>query len=130
MKKINVKPAKTITLEFEDGIKKELKFNAYSMMILDDEFEEGSLKTLAGVIKKPFANGAKIIYSGMKAVDENVTLEEAKNITANLSIEEIMDITNIAADSVVTEDSKKKLNNMNITQEQTTAMIQFLRELL
>lgn len=130
MKKINIKPVKAITLEFEDGVKKELKFNAYSMMILDDEFEEGSLKTLAGVVKKPFANGAKIIYSGMKAIDENVTLEEAKNITANLSIEEIMDITNMAADSVVTEDSKKKLSNMDITQEQTTVMMQLLRELL
>lgn len=130
MKKINVKPAKTITLEFEDGVKKELKFNAYSMMILDDEFEEGSLKILAGVVTKPFANGARIIYSGMKALDENVTLEEAKKITANLSIEEIMDITNKAADSVVTEDSKKKLNNMDITEEQTTMMIQLLRELL
>lgn len=109
MKKINVRPTQTLTLEFEDGIKKELKFNAYTMLILDEEFEDGSLAILVKAIKKPYLDGSKVIYAGLKACGETVTYEEAKKITTMLDITTIMEIIKIANESVIpTENGKKK----------------------
>lgn len=105
----NIKPTQTITLEFEDGIEKELKFNAYTIFTLDEEFEDGSLPLLVKAIKKPYLDGSKIIYAGLKACDETITYEEAKKITTMLDVGTILEIVTMANDSVTpTENNKKK----------------------
>ena len=110
MKKINVRPTQTLTLGFEDGIKKELKFNAYTMMLLDEEFEDGSMVIIVKAIKKPYLEGSKVVYVGLKACDETVTYEEAKKITTMLDVSTIMEIVAMANDSVApNEGSKKKV---------------------
>lgn len=110
MKKINVRPTQSIILEFEDGVKKELKFNAYTMLILDEEFEDGSMVLLVKAIKKPYLDGSKVIYAGLKSCDENVTYDEAKKITTMLDINTILEIVTMANDSVTpVENDKKKV---------------------
>lgn len=104
----NIKPAKTLTLEFEDGVIKELKFNAYTMFILDEEFEEGSMNLLVQSIKKPYLHGSKIIYAGLKCCNDDVTYEEAKQITTSMDITTILEIITLASDSVTVEEKGKK----------------------
>lgn len=125
MKKINVRPTQSITLEFEDGIKKELKFNAYTMLILDEEFEDGSMTILVKAIKKPYLDGSKIIYAGLKSCDETTTYEEAKKITTMLDIPTILEIITLANDSVTpTENNKKKAT---LTQEELEILSQIFK---
>lgn len=87
MKKISVRPTRHLSLEFEDGVKKDLKFNSYTMMLLDEEFEDGCLVILVKAIKKPYQEGSKIVYAGLKTCDEKVTFEEAKGIVTLKTIQ-------------------------------------------
>lgn len=121
----NIRPTQTITLEFEDGIEKELKFNACTIFILDEEFEDGSLPLLVKAIKKPYLDGSKIIYAGLKACDKTITYEEAKKITAMLDVGTILEIITMANDSVTpTEDNKKKAT---LTQEELKILSQIFK---
>ncbi len=121
----NIRPTKSLTLEFEDGIEKELKFNAYTIFILDEEFEDGSLPILLKAIKKPYLDGSKVIYAGLKACDETMTYEEAKSITTTLDIPTIMEIVKMANDSVTpTENNKKKAT---LTQEELEVLSQIFK---
>lgn len=105
----NVRPTQTLTLEFEDEISMDLKFNAYTIMLLDEEFEDGSIGILYKAIKKPYAEGSKVVYAGLKSCNEDITYEEARNITTMLDMQTIMEIINMANDSVSPEDNKKKV---------------------
>ena len=121
----NVRPTQTITLEFEDGIKKELKFNTYTMFLLDEEFGDGSMVLLVKAIKKPYLDGSKIIYAGLKACDETVTYEEAKKITTTLDVGTILEIIKLANDSVTpVENGKKK---PTLTQEELKILSQIFK---
>lgn len=121
----NVRPTKSITLEFEDGVKKELKFNTYTMFLLDEEFEDGSMVLLVKAIKKPYLEGSKIIYAGLKTCDEEITYEEAKKITASLDINTIMEIIKLANDSVTPIESGKK--KPTLTQEELKILSQIFK---
>lgn len=121
----NIKPTQTLTLEFEDGIEKELKFNAYTMLILDEEFEDGSMVIIVKAIKKPYLEGSKVIYAGLKACDETVTYEEAKKVTTMLDINTILEIVAMANDSVTpTENNKKKAT---VTQAELEVLSQIFK---
>lgn len=120
----NIKPAKTLSLEFENGTVKNLKFNTYTMFILDQEFEEGSMSILINSIKKPYAEGSKVVYAGLKAVDEEITYDEAKKITTMLDVNTIIEIVGMASDSVVVEKDKKKAT---LTQEELNLLGQIFK---
>lgn len=96
----NTRPIQTLSLEFEDGVTKELKFCNYTLLILDEEFEEGSLNIVINALKKPYANGSKLLYAGMKSIDENITLEDAKRIIVNIDINTLVEIIQIAYDGL------------------------------
>lgn len=121
----NIRPTQTITLEFEDGIEKELKFNAYTIFILDEEFEDGSLPLLVKAIKKPYLDGSKIIYAGLKACDETITYEEAKKITTMLDVGTILEIITMANDSVTPIENNKK--KATLTQEELKILSQIFK---
>lgn len=104
----NIRPTQTLELEFEDGIIKQLKFNVYTIMLLDEEFEDGSMGVLIKAIKKPYLEGSKIIYAGLKSCDETMTYEKAKEITTMLDATTIMEIVAMANESVSSEDHDKK----------------------
>ncbi len=117
-KKINVKPIERLTLEFADGDTRDAKFSAYAMMVLDDEF--GGFKNLFEQAKeKPFLCGAKLLYAGMKSCDESMTIEFAKKITTQLSVDDILQIFDFAADTIG-EDEEKKTNQMNRAQRRAS----------
>lgn len=121
----NIRPAQTLTLEFEDGIKKDLKFDARTIFTLDEEFEDGSMVILVSAIKKPYLHGSKIVYAGLKACDEDVTYEEAKKITTRLDVGTIMEIITMANDSVTPkEDNKKKVT---LTKEELEILSQIFK---
>ena len=101
MKRLNTKPIEILTIDFcdDDGnfmFSKSLKFSAYAMMVLDDEFE-GYIQIAEDTKKKPFAAGAKIIYAGIKAIDGDFTYEEAKRLIVSMSLEDIAEIFDFAA---------------------------------
>jgi hypothetical protein len=106
-KKINVKPIETLTIEFEDGESKQAKFSAYAMMILDDEFE-GFKKLFESAKEKPFSCGAKLLYAGLKACDEDITIDKAKAIVTKMGVTDILDVFNFAADTFGVSDDLKK----------------------
>ncbi|MGD9700673.1 hypothetical protein [Acinetobacter sp.] len=106
-KRINVKPAEILKIEFEDGTSRDCKFTAYAMMILDEEFE-GFQQVFRSAEKKPFSAGAKLLYAGMKACDDTVTYDEAKKIACNMSINNILDLFEFAAATIEVDTEKKK----------------------
>lgn len=110
--KINVKPIETLKIEFEDGQVHKCRFSAYAMMVLDDEFD-GFQKVFNESEEKPFSAGAKLLYAGMKACDEDVDLDYAKTIITHLSIANIMQLFGFAKDTLKMEteeiDPKKKV---------------------
>ena len=107
MKKINVKQVETIQIAFEDGVTKNCKFSAYTMGILEEEFG-GFEKVFRGAQLKPFSNGAKLLYAGMKSCDEEVTLDEAKQITKNMDVDAIIELFMYAKDSIEVAEEKKQ----------------------
>lgn len=121
----NIRPTKTITLEFEDGIEKELKYNAHAIYILDEEFEDGSLPILVKSIKKPYLDGSKVIYAGLKACDAEMTYEKAKEITTMLDVGTILEIVTIANDSVTPTESDKK--KPTLTKEELEILSQIFK---
>lgn len=125
--KINTRPIKTLKLEFDDGIIREVKFSNYAIMLLDEEFEEGSMKILANAFFKPFLNGAKLLYAGMKACDENVTYDEAKKIASEMDVDAITTIIEIASQSVIRDTDKKKLKNMQVDKKQLQMILSLLK---
>lgn len=121
----NIRPAKTLTLEFEDGVTKELKFNTYTMLILDEEFEEGSMNLLVQSIKKPYLHGSKIIYAGLKACNDDITYAEAKEIATSMDIATILEIITLASDSVTVEEKGKK--KATLTKEELEMLSQIFK---
>lgn len=121
----NIRPARTMDLEFEDGIVKKLKFNTYTIFILDQEFEEGSMPILINSIKKPYAEGSKVVYAGLKAIDEEITYEEAKKITTLLDVGTILEIVAMANESIVPEENDKK--KATLTEEELKILSQIFK---
>jgi glutamate 5-kinase len=103
MKKISTKPIETLAIEFVDGTVKELKFSAYAMMVLDEEFE-GFIAIAKEAKTKPFINGAKLLYVGVKAVDEKFTYNDAKRLVVNMSVEDIAEIFTFATETLGSTD--------------------------
>lgn len=95
MKKIKVatKPVEPIIFELEDN---ELKciFNNLAFAIMDEEFEEGSVKIMSNALFKPRLVAPKIIYVGLKAGnnDMEITLDVATNIAYSLEIDELSEL--------------------------------------
>jgi hypothetical protein len=85
------RPIETLTLEFKDGSTRDLKFSAYALFVLDDEFE-GFVAVVESAKVKPFLSGAKLLYAGSKAIDNSFTYEDAKKLIVNMSVEDIANI--------------------------------------
>lgn len=78
-RKISItRPIEPLEIEFADGKVVEAIFTIEALMILQDEF--GDIVELCNNTTKPYDVGAKILYAGMKAMDNEVTEEEAKAI--------------------------------------------------
>lgn len=109
---INVKPIKTLGIKFEDNKTYSCKFSAYAMLVLDEEFG-GFQKVFEEVQVKPFLGGAKLLYAGMRACNEDVDFEYAKKLITHLSIEDITELNKFAANTLEFEvekiNSKKKV---------------------
>lgn len=101
MKKNNIKPIETLTIEFVDGTSRVLKFGALGMFILDDEFE-GFIQIANDAKTKPFLAGAKLIYAGAKAIeiekngDSTFTYNDAKKLIVNMTVDDIAEIFEFA----------------------------------
>lgn len=110
---ITTKPVKPLTLEFEDGKTKDLKFTNYTVAILDEEFEEGSMSIIFNSFKKPYQNGCKLIYAGMKTVDETVKFDDVKRIVVNMDIPTLFEIIQFAIDNLYGYPEKKQKKMMD-----------------
>lgn len=114
---ITTKPVKPLTLEFEDGVKKEVKFCNYTLMLLDEEFEEGSLNIILNALKKPYANGSKLIYAGMKAIDDTVTLEDVKKIVVGMDINTLIEIIQFAYENLYGGQTQEKKSKKEVQKQ-------------
>jgi len=110
MKKIiKTKPIEKIVLEFEntnDNV--ELLYNNFAFATLDEEFENGSISILLNSFKKPYGEGWKVIYAGMKAIDNSVTHQKAKNIISSIEYMDIVEILEKVLSFFGGEENEKK----------------------
>jgi len=78
-REIAIKPAETLRINFPNGTYRDAVFNIEALMILTEEF--GDIAEIArNLHSQPYAMGAKILYSGMKALDAGATMDEANSI--------------------------------------------------
>lgn len=111
MARIAIKPIEPLEMEFSDGTIKEALFNNEAFIIYTDEFGKLDEEKLEELKNKPYDLVARFLYCGMKVVDKNTTLEEARSITigggevlATEILNSIVDNFMVSAD----ENSKKK----------------------
>lgn len=120
-KKIVTRPIQTLSLEFEDGKTKDLKFTNYTVAILDEEFEEGSMNIIFNSFKKPYLYGTRIIYAGMKTVDETVKFDDVKRLVVEMDFATLFEIMQFAIENLYgsqEENQKKTMNNAAMKQAQ------------
>lgn len=99
-KKINVKPVGELELCFEDNKVILLRFDIESLMKLSD-MDGGYTEFVKSMKAKPSEMCARIIYSA--CVNEDMTYEEARKITSNLSPETIVQILNEFTENMTTD---------------------------
>lgn len=111
MARVSIRPIEPLEMEFTDGTVKEALFNNEAFIIYADEFGKFDEKTIEEMKEKPYDFTAKMLYSGMKVLDKNVTLDEAKTIVVGGGETLAIEIANLMIDNfmlVADEDSKKK----------------------
>lgn len=111
MAKVTIKPIEPLVMEFADGTVKEALFNSKAFIIFTEEFGKLDDEALKSIEQKPYDFTAKILHCGMKVVDNDATLDEAKSIAIGGGEELAAMIMNLVIDNfmaVADEDSKKK----------------------
>lgn len=111
MARVSIKPIEPLEMEFADGTIKEALFNNEAFIIYSDEFGKLDAGKLEELKDKPYDLISRFLYCGMKVLDKNVTLEEARSITIGGGDPLAAEILNSVIDnfmSVADEDSKKK----------------------
>lgn len=111
MKK-RIRAIEPIKLEFEDGTTKDLIFNAVSAAILDEEFE-GTFKIIRNLGIKPYEASSKILYAGIKALDDSYTYEEAKALTVQMPMDILIELSNefingLTSSTIAATDAEKE----------------------
>ena len=80
MSKVKVAMLEPLEIEFSDGTTRLAVFNMEAFAIFEKEY--GNIQDLANTEgqTKPYEFGAKLLYSGMKVYDKEITLEEARAV--------------------------------------------------
>lgn len=111
MARVSIKKIEPLEMEFSDGTIKEALFNNEAFIIYADEFGKLDAEKLEELKDKPYDLISRFLYCGMKVMDKNITLEEARSITIGGGDPLATEILNSVIDnfmSVADEDSKKK----------------------
>lgn len=111
MARVSIKKIEPLEMEFGDGTIKEALFNNEAFIIYSDEFGKLDAEKLEELKDKPYDLISRFLYCGMKVMDKNITLEEARTITIGGGDPLATEILNSVIDnfmSVADEDSKKK----------------------
>lgn len=111
MARVLIRPIKPLELEFADGTIKEALFNTDAFTIYTSEFGKLDVEELKKTKNKPYDLVAKFLYCGMKAMDESITLGEAKAITVGGGEPLAVEVLNSILDNFTAtadEESKKK----------------------
>lgn len=99
-KKIICKPAPEIELELGGGEKILLRFDLYSVMNLQEYKEGGIGEVLTQSVPEV---AAAIVYAAGKNNNENFTLEKARLLVANMSVDSVTEIINEYSASIGSE---------------------------
>jgi hypothetical protein len=113
--RIKLRPIEPLELEFQDGTVKTALFNNDCFIIYEEEFGELSKNLEEKMQEAPYREISKILYCGLKAVDPNITLDEALEMTYMGGMELVMEIANSVVrnfDIRGNEESKKKFKAM------------------
>lgn len=111
MAKVSIKPITPLELEFADGTIKEALFNTEAFIIYVDEFGELTNETLEELKHKPYDLVSRFLYCGMKVVERNISLDEAKVITMGGGEELAAEVLNSVIENFMAtadDESKKK----------------------
>ena len=111
MARVSIKKIEPLEMEFTDGTIKEALFNNEAFIIYSDEFGKLDAEKLEELKYKPYDLISRFLYCGMKVMDKNATLEEARSITIGGGDRLATEILNSVIDnfmSVADEDAKKK----------------------
>ena len=103
-KVISCKPAPEIELAFDGGESILLRFNTMALMTIQEM--EGGLNNL---LTKSFPEMcAVIMYGAGKEMNEGFTLEKAREITSNLSIDVIAEINETFTEAMYASNKEEK----------------------
>jgi len=111
MARVSIKKIEPLEMEFNDGTIKEALFNNEAFIIYSDEFGKLDAGKLEELKDKPYDLISRFLYCGMKVMDKNITLEEARSTTIGGGDPLATEILNSVIDnfmSVADEGSKKK----------------------
>lgn len=113
--RIKLRPIEPLELEFQDGTVKTALFNNDCFITYEEEFGELSKNLEEKMQEAPYREISKILYCGLKAVDPNITLDEALEMTYMGGMELVMEIANSVVrnfDIRGNEESKKKFKEL------------------
>lgn len=120
-KRYAVEPLPVIELEFADGKKIEIIFNAMAFIHMNDDVFENGMDDF--ILEKSAPElCAKLIYAGAAERTPDLTLEKAREIVSGMSLEVMMGIINDFNRSVIKE------NNLEMKEAQKKTMMEFLRK--
>lgn len=120
-KRYAIEPVPEIELAFSDGKIVTVVFNAMAFIHMNDDVFENGVDDLLTEKSAPELC-AKLIYVGGVENTPDLTLEKAREITSNMSLEVMMGIINDFNSSV------SKENNADLKELQKKTMQEFLRK--
>lgn len=111
MARVLMRKVMPLEMVFEDGTTKEALFNKEAFIIYTEEFGRLDSQTLKELSNKPYDLTARFLYCGMKVLDKEITLDEAKSLIYMGGEDLAIEVTNCIIDNFLAtadEDSKKK----------------------
>ncbi len=112
MARVLMRKIMPLEMVFEDGTIKEALFNKEAFIIYTEEFGRLDAEVLRKLSNKPYDLTARFLYCGMKVVDSEITLDEAKSLVYMGGDDLAFEVTNNVIENflaIADEDSKKKL---------------------
>lgn len=111
MARFALKPKEPLYIDFADGTTKKAVFDNKAVFIFTAEFGDVEEVAKREAEEKPYDFAAKLLYSGLKAVDEDTTYEEAENIIICGGEPLVLEIINLMVNNFMltaSEEAKKK----------------------
>ena len=113
MTRVTVKPPEPLEIEFSDGTVKHAVFNNKAFIFYTYDYGPLNPVALSDMITKPYEFTAKVLHSGMKVYDQNVTLDDAKNIVIAGGESLLLEISRLITENFLSPADEEKLSRQS-----------------